>query len=80
MDNRPKATQLLLDARQQWGLESCFDAYSVSKLLESGDDAAFSSAAVSFWISHPTGQTPRFTGNASSVSRISVDKVDADHE
>jgi hypothetical protein len=62
-----KSNQLIADARRQWGLETCFDASTANKFLESGDDTAFSAAAVSSWTRY---QAPRFTGKG--VSKISV--------
>jgi hypothetical protein len=65
-DERPKAIQLLVDRRRQWGLESWFYEYNFNAFLESGDATAFYDAWIPYWM----GQAPRFTGKG--VSGISV--------
>lgn len=63
--NRPKANQLLRDARRrQWGLEPFFLALTFNKFLESGDDPAVSAAAKSSWARYPTGQAVHLAGKS----------------
>jgi hypothetical protein len=65
MENRPKAHQLLRDARRhQWGLEPRFSYLTFNKFLESGDDLALSAAAESSWARYTTGQAVQLTGKS----------------
>ena len=65
MGNRPKAVQLLRDARRhQWGLERNFSYSTFNTFLESGDDLAVSAAAESCWSRYTTGQAVQLTGKS----------------
>jgi len=48
-DNRPRAKDLLLDARRNWGLERYFHEYAANRFLEFGEDPALWIPVVTDW-------------------------------
>jgi hypothetical protein len=69
--NRPKANQLLRNARRdQWGLEPNFSYLAFNKFLESGDDLALSAAVESSWARYTTGQAVQLTGKSRKTLNV----------
>lgn len=59
-DNRPRAKELLLDTRQDWGLEKYFDEYAANRFLEFGEDPALWIPVVTDWVREQRGQLHGF--------------------
>ena len=49
-DNRPRANDLLLDARWEWGREKYFHEYAANRFLEFGEDPALWITVVTDWV------------------------------
>ena len=55
-DNRPRAKDLLLDARRNWGLERYFHEYVANRFLEFGEDPTLWIPVVTDWACEQRGQ------------------------
>ena len=78
-DNRPRAKDLLLDARREWGLEKYFHEYAANRFLEFGEDPALWIPVVTDWVREQRSQGHGFRLGTTVSHEHDPIPIKADH-